>query len=126
MKKFIIILLLFVSIPTFGQVLTYRTTAYAAKARGGEWSAWQNSNMRLVINMNTDVVTIYSPKVQVYSIYKNVSNYYDSDGDCNMVFKFRDQDGDYGTLRLLQRLNGASEVYIEFSNIRWCYRVIRI
>lgn len=126
MKKFIILLLLFVSIPTFGQVLTYNTTAYASKVNGQSWSAWQSSDMRLVIDMNNDIVTIYSPHIQIYSIYQNVSNYYDSDGDCNMVFRFRDQDGDYGTLRLLQRLNGASEVYIEFSNIRWCYRVIRI
>lgn len=112
------------------QVLNFKTTGFSYKYKDGyswtNWSALEKSNMSLTIDMNNDIVTIYSPNVQVYGIYSHEGNYYDSDGDYNMVFKFIDQDGDYGTMSLIQRVNGHSEVYIRFSNIQWCYRVIRL
>lgn len=125
-------LFLICSVSSFGQILKFRTVAYAYNSynsytnRWTGWSDWEGSNMLLTINLNTDVVTIYSPTTQIYSIYEPEGEYYDSDGDYNLVFKFVDQDYDIGNLRLLQRTSGASEIYIEFNNVRWCYRVKRI
>lgn len=122
----------FVSAVCSAQVLNFKTTAYASTTynsyyqKWNKWSSWEDSDMLLTINLNNDRVTIYSPVTQLYVIYKHVGNYYDSDGDYNMVFKFIDQDSDYGTMRLLQRTSGASEIYVEFANVKWCYRVIRI
>ena len=81
--------------------------------------------MNIVINLNNDVVTIYSPKTQIYSIYKYLGTKKDSDGDITMTYKFYDQDLDFGNMRLMIRKNGQSQIYIDFSNISWAYDVIR-
>lgn len=54
-----------------------------------------------------------------------MNNFYDTDGDYNMVYKFVDQDGDRGTMKLLMRANGQSEIYIMFNNVKRCYIVER-
>lgn len=131
-KKLIVLLLLFVSISASAQVIKFRTVAYAENIysyyyqKWSGWSDWKKSNMLLTVDTQNDLITVYSPVTQVYKIYKAEESYYDSDGDFNLPFKFIDQDGDRGTLRLLQRASGSSEVYIEFLNIRWCYKVLRL
>lgn len=132
MKKLILIIV-FITMSIgymFSQVLNFKTTAFATNKYTSYgwtgWSKWESSNMLVTFDLDNDLVTIYSPSTQIYGIYQSLGNYYDSDGDYNMVFKFIDQDYDYGTMRLLQRTNGASEIYIEFANIKWVYRVIRM
>lgn len=107
------------------QVLNFRTTAFTTK-QYSSWAKWQNSDMLITMDFNNDIVTIYSPNTQIYKIYSAEGSYYDSDGDYHMDFKFIDQDGDRGTMTLMQRTNGASEIYIRFANVQWCYRVRRL
>lgn len=131
-KKLVILLLLFISLPAASQVIKFKTVAYAENKydyytqKWSGWSDWERSGMLLTIDLQNDLVTIYSPVTQVYRIYRAEESYYDSDGDFNLPFKFIDQDGDKGTLKLLQRTSGSFEIYIEFLNVRWCYRVIRL
>lgn len=128
--KLLILIFLLMGISSYSQTLHYRTVAFSINSYNtiswSGWSEWEESDMLLTINFDTDVVTIYSPITQVYYIYKFISTYYDSDGDFHMVFKFIDQDKDTGILRLLQRKSGESEVYIEFRNVKWCYRIIKL
>lgn len=132
MKRFLCLLLIFVGISASAQIWKFRTTKFATNSynyyteRWSGWSDWEDSNMLLTINLNTDIVKVYSPTTQIYKVYDFSGKYVDSDGDLNIVYKFIDQDGDRGTLKLLQRTSGASEIYIEFADIRWCYRVVRI
>lgn len=120
------------SISAFAETYRFRTVSYAENIynyntqRWTGWSSWQKSNMLLIMDTTNGVVTIYSPVTQIYKIYASEESYYDSDGDLHMPFKFVDQDFDRGTIKLLQRKSGSSEVYIEFANVRWCYRVIRL
>lgn len=126
MKKYILIFIMFLTTCAINaQVVNFRTTAFATK-QSSTWSSWKNSDMLVTIDFNSDVVTIYSPNIQIYKIYSSVSSYYDKDGDYNMNFKFIDQDGDRGTMTLLQRKSGSSEIYIRFSNVQWCYKVLRL
>lgn len=131
--KFFILTALFLLCSSIGysQILQFKTVAFSSKyydsySGWSDWSDWEDSNMLLTINLNSDVITIYSPKVQIYSIYKSEGEFYDSDGDCHIVFKFIDQDYDKGTIKLLQRTTGSSEIYIEFANVKWAYIVRRI
>lgn len=130
--KLLILIFLLMGISSYSQTLHYRTVAFSTNSYNtytsswSGWSEWESSDMLLTINFDTDVVTIYSPITQAYYIYKFISTYYDSDGDFHMVFKFIDQDKDTGILRLLQRKSGESEVYIEFRNVKWCYRIIKL
>ena len=81
--------------------------------------------MNIIINLNTDVVTIYSPRTQVYRIYEYSGTTRDSDGDVTATFYFYDQDNDRGTMRLVIRANGQSQLYIDFANVMWAYDVYR-
>nr|DAT77743.1 MAG TPA: hypothetical protein [Caudoviricetes sp.] len=132
LKRLVLLLLLFIGVSASAQVIKFRTVAYAENKynyytqKWSGWSNWEKSNMLLTIDLQNDLIAVYSPVTQIYKIYKAEESYYDSDGDFNLPFKFIDQDGDRGTLRLLQRASGSSEVYIEFLNIRWCYKVLRL
>ena len=131
MKKFLVLIVLFLGIiiSVNAQVQTYRTTGYYEKKLyswgWGNWSSKQQSNMNIVINLNTDVVTIYSPRTQVYRIYEYSGTTKDGDGDVTATFYFYDQDNDRGTMRLVIRANGQSQLYIDFANIMWAYDVYK-
>lgn len=136
MKKFLLTLVLMLSlsfsvpVEVKAQIYTYRTTGYAIKKVNSygnwtDWSAWQDSDLSMVINFNTDMVTIYSPKTQRYKITEFVRNFTDDSGGKQVEFVFIDQDGDRGHMRLRIETNGNSQIYIEFSNIIWVYNVRR-
>lgn len=132
MKKYLLILFCFISISCYSQELRFKTTQYAsASVINGRyyWGDWENSNMILSMNLNTDQIIIYSPKTQVYQIYATYNDgniYFDSDGGSNIRFYVIDQDYDKGSIRLRVERNGNSQIYIDFSNVAWVYNVVRI
>ena len=84
--------------------------------------------MTLVINLNTDVITIYSPRIQVYQVYGMANNgnaYRDSSGGTNIKFYVIDQDGDRGEVRLRIERNGNSQIYVDFNNVAFVWNVVR-
>ncbi len=110
------------------QIQYYKTTAFAeAKIYNGTyyWGDWQSSSLVITFNLNTDVITIYSPKTQVYKVYKTGNAYTDSKGGRQVTFYVIDQDYDKGTVRLRIDPSGSSQVYVDFSNVGWVYSVIR-
>ena len=129
MKRFLMIFALLVSIVAANaQVQYYRSTAYAqANVYNGRyvWSDWQSSNMTITINLNTDMITIYSPRTQIYRVVSAGDAYNDSNGGRQVSFKVIDQDGDRGTIRLRIESNGNSQIYVDFSNVAWVYNVVR-
>lgn len=127
MKKFIITLILALSaFIAQAQVYQYRSTDFAYKEQYKAWSNWEKSNLRITLNFDTDVVTIYSEKIQKYYITQYVKQYYDKDGGETIEFRFFDQDYDRGTMRLRVDPYGTSQIYIDFSNITWVYNVVSI
>lgn len=131
MKKLLLAMLLcVVSITSFAQVINFETTSYTYKTYNGHsWSKWapyERSNMLLTMDIDRDLVIIHSPKTQIYKIVNYVGAYTDNDGNAIMEFKFIDQDNDRGTMRLMQRKSGKSEIYIQFANVIWVYSVIRL
>ena len=134
MKKFLFVLMLMLGF-TFtsanAQVQYYRTTAYdEARVYNGPyvWSDWQKSDRTLVINLNTDVITIYSPRIQIYRVYGTANNgnaYTDSSGGTNIKFYVIDQDGDRGEVRLRIERNGNSQIYVDFNNVAFVWNVVR-
>ena len=132
MKRLILMLLMVIGIgmAVNAQTYYYRTTAFAIKqmndyGRWSDWSDWEDSDMLMTINFDDDVVKIFSPTPQKYVITKYVKNYTDSSGGKQVEFKFVDQDGDRGNMRLRIERSGNSQVYIEFGNIMWVYNVKR-
>lgn len=128
-KKF---LLLFIALFTLSftslnaQIRYFRTTAFAkAQVVDGTyyWSDWEKSDMRVTVNMNTYVITIYSPSVQVYKVTKAKREYRDTKGGYTYEFAVIDQDQDRGTLRMRTQSDGQGQLYIDFSNIAWVYDI---
>lgn len=70
------------------------------------------------------MIWIFSKKTQKYSVYKS-DNYYDNDGEYVLRFFTVDKDGDKCHLRLIVRPDGTSQIYVDFSNISWCYNVVK-
>lgn len=136
MRKYLIMLLLAFSMTatSFAQnVMWFRTTEYAIKMQKTRtngttywtnWSDWEDSDMNVKFDLTNDVITIYSPKTQVYQVLSVEDPPYDSTGR-QVKFRVRDQDGDYGYIRLRIENNGNSQIYVDFSNVSWVYNVRR-
>ena len=132
-KTFLLVFFALMAISAFADdLLLFRATSFCYKeknSRGqwGDWSKWQDSDVKITMDMTTDVVTVYSPTKQVYQITEYLGDSTDSDGDTTIKFRFIDQDGDRGTMRLMQRkADSRSEIYIDFNNVTWVYEVRRI
>lgn len=129
MKKSIIlfILVIFGTITSIAQTISFRSTSFTYKySNSYSWSKSEPSNMLITMDFSNDIITIFSPVIQYYKIIEYLGEGYDSDKDYVVKLRFVDQDGDYGIMRLIQRTSGKSELYIDFSNIHWCYSVMRI
>lgn len=132
MKK-LLIAFIFAFIGIFAanaQVISFRGEAYSQKSLNSygtwsNWSSWQRCNVPITINLNNDQVIIYSNRTQYYQIFDYSSPYMDSGAQC-IDYAFYDQDGDRGTMTLVQKPSGQSEIYIRFANIQWAYVVIRL
>ena len=123
-------MLIGIGLSSNAQVQYYRTTAFACKTTNAygnwtDWTDWEYSNMTITINLNNDVVKIYSPTTQTYRITQYLRNFTDNSGGKQIEFKFIDQDGDRGHMRLRVESNGNSQIYIEFANCMWVYNVVR-
>lgn len=129
-KLYLLLVCLLIAFSVNAQTYYYRTTEFAYKyVSNGSWtgwSDWQNSFLKITINLDNDIVKINSETPQIYRITRYVKNYTDNSGGQQVMFSFVDQDYDRGTMRLRVERNGNSQIYIEFSDVMWVYNVIRI
>lgn len=109
----------------------YKTTAFASQSynyyyeRWNNWTEWQKSNMNIKFDLNNDVITIYSPEIQVYTIFRTGSQFTDSSGGSQIQFNAYDGDGDRADIRLRMEKNGNSQIYVDYADMRWVYNVVR-
>lgn len=93
---------------------------FAYKFKGQEWSEWISCYLDIKITSNK--VIIYSKETQIYNILRETDTPYDNNGE-QVGYLIKDQDGDYGRIRLRFQNNGAKQIYIDFDNISWVYSV---
>lgn len=128
-KILLIVIFTLVTFSVSAETWRFKTKAYSQREMSygywREWSDWCPSNINITMNLDTDIITIFSPRTQYYSITSYVGNYTEN-GAAVAEYKFIDQDGDRGTLLLVIKPNGQSEIYIKFANIQWAYIVIRV
>ena len=132
MKKILFILMMLFTVTTVNaqSIATFLAHSYAYANINQytgryNWSPWYQCQVRIIINLNTDVVDIYSRSPQHYMIIGLGQEGYDNDGGYQVVYPVVDQDGDIGSLRLRIEASGNSQLYIDFSNVAWVYNVIR-
>lgn len=128
MKKIIlgIVLTLFMSIPSFSQIINFKATSVAIKEVGYRWSDWQKCDILITFNLKTDKVVIYSRSIQIYKVITQGQNFIDESGGEQVKYKVIDQDDDLGSMRLRVETNGNSQIYIDFADVSWVYNVIRL
>lgn len=128
MKKIIlgIILALFMSIPSFSQIINFKATSVAIKEVGYKWSDWKKCDILITFNLRTDKVVIYSRSIQIYKVLTQGQSYIDESGGEQVKYDVIDQDDDLGDMRLRVERNGNSQIYIDFADVSWVYNVIRI
>ena len=130
MKKFLVFLFLTIAVAASAQVVNLRTIKfYTSEKTSYGWTNWsnpENSNMLVQIDFANDLVYIESPIRQLYKIVTITKQ--GDDNDCNYIteFRFYDQDGDMGTMRIVGRRDGRSQIYIIFGSVRWCYDVVKL
>lgn len=86
-----------------------------------EWSKWEPCTVYMKFDGDQGKLTIYSEEVQVYNMYNIKDFVTDRDGDSSAEAKFKDQDGDLGSLLFVKKANGGLEVYIYYNTIAWAY-----
>lgn len=136
MKRLLFILLACLSMAcASAETLWFKTYSFKqATVYNGQysWGASQNSDMNISIDLDSDLITVYSPRTQYYYVYDSYNNgnaYRDSGGGTTIKYYVIDQDGDKGELRLRMYTSGGvtySQIYVDFSNIAWVYGVRRI
>ena len=135
MKRVILFLFLFFGLFSLSslnaQTYYYKTYQFAIKYKSsngvwGNWSDWEKSNMTLTIDLDKDVITVYSEKRQIYRVVEYMGSYSDESDGRQTKFYVIDQDGDAGYVRLRIEKNGNSQVYVDFGDVMWVYNVRRI
>ena len=113
------------------QTYYYKTFQFAIKYKSdsgtwGKWSDWESSDMVLTIDMDNDVITVFSSKKQTYKVLEDMGSYTDESDGKQQKFYVIDQDGDFGYIRLRIEKNGNSQIYVDFNDVMWVYNVRRI
>lgn len=133
MKRILILLITLCSVININantnSNLYFRAYQYTQRylTTSGYWTnfePYKQVNINITFDLTNDVIWIFSKRTQKYSVYKS-DNYYDNDGEYVLRFFAVDQDGDKCHLRLMVRQNGTSQIYVDFSNISWCYNVVK-
>lgn len=132
MRKLLIVFFIFCFsfVSAENKIVYYQTTEFAMKQiennKWSDWSKWEESGLVVTFNMTKDIITIYSPRIQTYTITEFCGHKIDKYGGSQVTFNFIDNDGYKGVIRLRIEKNGNSQLYIEFSNIMWVYNIIKV
>lgn len=124
------ILLLLCSFSSFAQTYKLRATGVAIKTQNertgywSDWSDWESCNLLVVMNIDRDIVTIYSKVTQEYDVIEVLSeDERDPDGGVSTTLLCVDADGTRCHMRLRSQSNGALQLYIDYSNVSFVYNV---
>lgn len=122
--------LILFSTVSFGQVIKLKTTSISIKTKinetqWGEWSAWEDVSILIVLDLDKERFTIYSKETQIYDVAENEGNITDKDGDDIWSFFCVNEDGLTCRVKLikLNSQDGSLQLYVDFSDMRWVYNV---
>jgi len=130
MKKFIFTLVLMMSVTFVSKAVDwYQAYQFAfAEVDNGQydWGEWEDTNIKICVDDDKDLVTIFSKDKQKYVITgadNDGEEYEDGDGGKQYRFFVVDQDNDEGELRIRIQKNGTLQIYIDFADVAWVYNV---
>jgi len=130
----IAILLTLIANISFGQLTKFKSTSYATKFKNeytgnwGKWSAFEETEVLITIDVTNDRIKIFSKKEQVYDIIKYYDLETDSDGDETLQFHCVNEDGLKCFVRfvVLNSRNGRRQLYVDFADMMWVYNIYKL
>lgn len=137
MKRFLMLLMLaFVMLTGLEaqnqNILWYQSYSYSQKQYNyytetwTDWTDWVKTKVNIKIDLNKDLITIFSNKTQYYKVIEVGEPYIDSSGGSQIKFTVIDGEYDTGKVRLRVEKNNNLQIYIDFADIMWVYNVRRI
>lgn len=128
MRKLILAMFMIfaVSMTANAQSYIYQAKYFAMKmvnssGRWTDWSDWEKSSVKIMIDFDNDVINVYTERRQKYVVIEYVGNYTDGSGGKQTEFRVIDQDGDVGKIRMRIEKNGNSQLYVDFADVMWVY-----
>lgn len=128
MKKLFLTLVMLISFVAVSHADWYRAYEFAfAQVKNGNytWDDWEKSDLKINVDTDREVITIYSDKTQKYvitGVYNNGDTYKDDSGGETVKFFVVDQDNDEGELRLRVK-DGDLQLYVDFNDCAWVYNI---
>lgn len=121
------ILILCTSLCTIAETRWYHGTSYAYKyIDNGQWKPWTDwikCDISIKIDIDDDLIVIYSKKKQIYKVVEYKGKFKDSGGGTYISYFVIDQDNDIGSIRLRVEKNGHGQLYVDFANLMWVYNL---
>ena len=112
-------------------ITNYKTYEFSYKKDDNgywtNWSKWEKSDLTISMNLEENIVKVFSPKVQTYRIINHNEIEINESGIFIVPFKFVDNDGVHGTMRLqfskTDDYNDHTQLYFDYANIMWVYNL---
>ena len=130
MKKTIIpIICLLFSLCSFSQICNYRSTSYSFKyvKENGEWAKWKKwkkSDIKLVLDFDSGIITIHSKTPQIYHIIGCLGETKEDNGDSQLNFHVTDIDGFHANIIIKHEVSsGDYKLFVEYSDAMWGYKI---
>ncbi|MFN5415791.1 MAG: hypothetical protein ACK5B9_01965 [Flavobacteriia bacterium] len=115
---------------SFGQVLKLKSTSLATtyllnNYDWSDWSEWEETTVLITIDVAKERITIYSKETQIYDVAENEGTSVDKEGDEIMSFYCIDDEGVAVRVKIvtLHSRDGNTQLYVEYSNMKWVYNV---
>lgn len=132
MKKFILACLFLTALisSSFAQSYKYYSTEFAYKVKNdygtwSEWSDWVSSHCLITINLDRNVINIYSDEPQEYDIYDYDDSFIDDrDGGQSLTLKCVDRDALRCQIRLRVQTNSQLQLYVDYNDVMFVYNII--
>lgn len=129
MKRMILFILISLFVLSLkAQTYKYHTDCFSYKyvnnGRWSEWSDWKKSRILVVINLDRNLISIYSDNKQEYDIYEYVGDKLDKDGGTSVKFNCVNEDGLRCQIRVRVQSDGSRQLYVDFNDMMWVYVLI--
>ncbi len=131
MKRIILLLAIFFAAAgvSDAQVSKWNTTDLAIRyvdedtGRWTDWSDWEECHILVVINLDKEVVSIYSAEPQEYDIYDVGDTVSDELGGESLTLNCVDAEGIRCEMRLRVQDDGQAQLYVDYADISWVYNI---